>query len=334
MVYDPAMGALHCDYCDTKKVVEKHIVAKRDFISERAEGDVVEGSSSYECPNCGATVEMENFATTTECPFCGATNIVRKEQLAGLKPDSILPFILPRDKALEAGKKWLKRRLYAPTKLKKNFKAEHFKGIYVPSFVFAANTFATYDGQLGEDYYVTVRDTKGNSRVETRTRWFNISGSYGKNYSDIVVEASSRLTQSEMEKILPFDTVTSEQYRREYLAGFSAERYNDSLDNSFGTARDIMEADLRASILAQYKYDHVGYLNVSAQYSDIKFNYMLLPVWVCGYKFRDKLYSFLVNGRTGKSTGKTPVSIPKVLFTVLVGLGIISVLVCHFLGLF
>ena len=136
MVYDPAMGALHCDYCDTKKVVEKHIVAKRDFISERAEGDVVEGSSSYECPNCGATVEMENFATTTECPFCGATNIVRKEQLAGLKPDSILPFILPRDKALEAGKKWLKRRLYAPTKLKKNFKAEHFKGIYVPSFVF------------------------------------------------------------------------------------------------------------------------------------------------------------------------------------------------------
>ena len=95
-----------------------------------------------------------------------------------------------------------------------------------------------------------------------------------------------------------------------------------------------MDEDLRRSILAQYKHDRVDYLNVYTSYNDTKFNYIMLPVWVCGYKFREKLYTFLVNGRTGASTGKTPVSIPKVVFTVLLGLGIISVLVCYFLGLF
>lgn len=58
------------------------------------------------------------------------------------------------------------------------------------------------------------------------------------------------------------------------------------------------------------------------------FNYMLLPVWVFGYKYREKLYSFLVNGRTGKATGKTPVSVPKVIFTVLAVLAAVAAVVC------
>ena len=82
---------------------------------------------------------------------------------------------------------------------------------------------------------------------------------------------------------------------------------------------------MRSSILAQYHYDHVAYLNVNTSYANIKFNYTLLPVWVCGYKFRDKLWSFLVNGRTGKATGKCPVSIPKAIFTALFAAGVIGV---------
>ena len=47
-------------------------------------------------------------------------------------------------------------------------------------------------------------------------------------------------------------------------------------------------------------------------------------MWVCGYKFRDKVWSFLVNGRTGKATGKVPVSVPKALFTALFAAGVIG----------
>lgn len=71
----------------------------------------------------------------------------------------------------------------------------------------------------------------------------------------------------------------------------------------------------------------MAYLNVNTNYNDIKFNYILLPVWVCGYKFRDKIWSFLVNGRTGKATGKVPVSVPKAVFTAVFAAAVIGVLV-------
>ena len=326
MVFDPGRGMLVCEYCGGTKSIEKRINVKRDFMLERGDGDVDEGSTEYECPNCGGKVVLENYATTEECPYCGATNIVKKERLSGLKPDSILPFSVTRESAFASGKKWLKKKIFAPTKLKKNFKVEQFKGIYEPTFLFASNTASTYDGRLGEDYYVTVRRGK-NTYTERRTRWFNVSGSYSKAYSDIVVEAASNLDQKQMTQLLPYDLGTAEQYKREYLAGFAAERYNESLDDSFGCAKNIMDDDLRRSILAQYHYDRVGYLNVNTHYSSIRFNYILLPVWVCGYKFRDKVWSFLVNGRTGKATGKVPVSVPKALFTALFAAGVIAVLV-------
>lgn len=329
MVYDPAAGALSCPYCGGTKGIEKRINAKRDFLLERGEGEVEEGSSEYECPNCGAAVVLENFATTEECPYCGATNIVKKERLQGLKPDSILPFTITRENAFACGKKWLKRKIFAPTKLKKNFKVEQFKGIYEPSFVFASDTFSSYDGKLGEDYYVTVRRGK-NTVTERRTRWFFVSGGYNKSFDGIVIEAASSLDQSEMNKLLPYDLASAEQYKREYLAGFAAERYNESLDDSFEGAKSVMDDDIRASILSQYKYDRVAYLNVNTNYGNIKFNYTLLPVWVCGYKFREKLWSFLVNGRTGKATGKVPVSVPKAIFTAVLAAGVIGVLVWLF----
>lgn len=333
MLYDPVAGALSCSYCGGTKAVEKRVAGDRDFLNERAEGEVDEGIDEYECPNCGGHSQMESFTSTHECPFCGATNIIKKERLRGLKPDSILPFTLAKDAALAEGKKWIKKRLYAPSKLKKNFVADKFKGVYVPSFVFKTNTNSVYSGTLGENYTVAVRTSKG-VRYETRTRWFRVSGTYGKYYSDVVVEASAQLEQSQMNKILPFDLATAEQYKREYLAGFSAERYSSSLDDSFGVARGIIENDLRACILSQYKYDVVGEFNVNTSYSGTRFNYTMLPVWVCGYKYRKRTYSFIVNGRTGKSTGKTPVSVPKVLLTILIAGGIIATLVCYFMGLF
>lgn len=327
MVFDPGRGMLYCEYCGGTKSVDKRVPSVRDFMLERTDGEVDLGSSEYECPNCGGKVTLENYASTEECPYCGATNIVKKERLKGLKPDSILPFCVTREAAFASCKKWLKNKIFAPTKLKRNFKIDRFKGVYEPSFVFRADSVSTYDGRLGEDYYVTVRDAKGNSHTEVRTRWFNIAGNYSKGYADIVVEAASNLDQSQMEKLLPYDLNTAEQYKREYLAGFAAERYNESLDESFGDAKAIMDKDIRASILAQYHYDRVGYLNINTTYGNIKFNYILLPIWVCGYKFREKIYSFLVNGRTGRTTGKTPVSVPKVLFTVLICAGVAALLI-------
>ncbi len=330
MAFDPELGALHCEYCDTVVKPEKRAAdLSRDFLNEREEGEVDEGSSVYRCPNCGGETETQGFESTIECPFCGATNIVKAEKLKGLKPDSLLPFAVSREQALEAGKAWIKKRFYAPRKLKKNFAADKFKGIYAPSFLFSTSTFSSYVGRLGKHYTVRVRTSKG-YRTEVRTRWFTVSGAIDKAYRDVVVEASAAIGQDEMNSVLPYDLDARESYKKDYLAGFAAERYSTSLDDSFETAKELIAPDIRRCILARYDYDVVGELNVDTRYDATRFNYTLLPLWLCGYTYRKKRYRFLVNGRTGKSAGKSPVSVVKVIVTVLLALGLIGLLVWLF----
>jgi hypothetical protein len=39
---------------------------------------------------------------------------------------------------------------------------------------------------------------------------------------------------------------------------------------------------------------------------------MLLPVWIVAYRYRDEVFRFLVNGQTGRSIGKAPLSWQKI----------------------
>lgn len=325
MVYAPEKGALYCPYCESTRRIQKKTVGKRDYYKEKNLCDVVDVRDVYKCPNCGGEVVVENFATTTKCPFCGATNIVKRDSIHGLLPDAILPIANSKVEAFEAGKAWIKKKFFAPSKVKKNFKAENFSGTYFPSFSFSSDTVSNYTGRLGEYYYVTVRVGK-ETRRERRIRWFAIGGTYTRFYPDVIVEASRQLQQKELNAILPYDTQYTEAYQGEYLAGFYAERYDTDIEDCFAVAKSQMDEKIKSEILAKYKYDVIGSFEVSTEYPTVEFNHTLLPLWVCGYKYKDKTYRFIVNGRTGKSTGKYPKSVPRVCSTVLLG-------VCAFAGI-
>lgn len=324
--FDAKLGKLACPYCDSQKAVEKKWAAMRDYYICAKDGYVEKGGIVYRCPNCHAETTIETFETAVSCAFCGATNIVKTEELPGLKPDSILPFKLSAQDAAAFGKKWINKKLFAPTKCKKSFNPDKFKGVYIPNFSFTTKTYSTYEGTLGEYYYVTVGTGKNRHTVR-KVRWYRVEGSLDKDFHDIIVEASQNLEQKELQKILPYDLVATEAYRAEYLAGFSAERYNTSLKDSFGVAKNIIDADIRKTILARYHADVVQYLNVTTKFPVINFRYILLPVWICGYSFKEKLYKFLVNGRTGKSTGKAPVSPLRVFIAILLGVGAAALII-------
>jgi hypothetical protein len=50
------------------------------------------------------------------------------------------------------------------------------------------------------------------------------------------------------------------------------------------------------------------------------FKHVLMPVWISAYRYRDKVYRFLVNGQTGEASGESPLSWWKVLLLAIVGL--------------
>lgn len=317
MVYNPSTHMLCCSYCGKQREIDRRLCFKRSYDDCISEGQISLDDSVYKCPNCGAQAKLAPFETAITCPYCGATNMIELGDLKGLKPDGILPFALSKEDACLAGKNWLKKKLFAPSKLKRSFGVNDFHGVYIPSYAFTTKAKSYYDGRLGEQRTRTVGSGK-NRHIETYTYWYKVRGDREDFFDDVTVEASLQLEQKELNKILPYDMENLEGYNKEYLAGFSAERYDTAINDSFDIAKGQMKSVIRQKIISSHHADYVDYLNIDTTYTDTVFNYMLLPLWVCSFAYRKKTYRFLINGRTGKSTGKTPTSPLKVCLAIFI----------------
>ncbi len=321
MVFSPSKGKLVCPFCDSESDIHVGRPSFKSYFADVSTGYVGGGKAGYRCPNCDGLVKVEGFSTSMTCPYCGATNVINLSELSGLKPDGVLPFKVTQEEAIECGRKWIKKKVFAPRKAKQMFSPKEMNGLYVPSFIFNADTTSKYEGRFGEEYQVQVK--KGDQIVtETRVRWYNVSGTWNRGFQDITIEACSKTTQNQMNGVLPFDLENSVSYDKAFLAGFSAERYDTSLKDSCDVAKDKMQKTIRNEIIRKYNPDRVDYLNVTTTYNNIEYEYILLPVWQSEYSYKKKIYDFIVNGRTGKSTGKAPVSALRILFLVL---GIVAV---------
>lgn len=49
----------------------------------------------------------------------------------------------------------------------------------------------------------------------------------------------------------------------------------------------------------------------------VTFKHVLLPLWICSYRHKQKIFRFLVNARTGEIQGQRPWSRVKIMFTAL-----------------
>jgi hypothetical protein len=59
----------------------------------------------------------------------------------------------------------------------------------------------------------------------------------------------------------------------------------------------------------------------------VTFKHILLPVWLSAYRFRHKVYRFMVNARTGEIVGERPYSPIKITLFVLMCLVVVAVAV-------
>ncbi len=321
MVFSPDKQSLTCDHCGSVVEIKGELVQEeKDFFEGIDEEEWSGDALSYRCENCGAVTVMEKGQIAGNCPFCGAGKVIKASEQTGIKPTAIIPFAFDRERAKEYYKSWIKKKIFAPGKLKKNFSADKVNGVYLPCWTYDAVTTSTYEGRLGEYYYVTVGSGK-NRRTERRTRWYRVYGEYTASFDDIVVEASAKIDQTQYDKIAPFPTRESYVYDSKYISGFTAERYSTDVKEGFGRARGVMENAIRRGILARYHADVVGYLNVSTNYRKVTYKYLLAPVWMCNFSYKKKEYGFMVNGFSGKTAGKIPLSPLKVGLAVLLGIG-------------
>ena len=310
MHYDPESRSLKCDYCEhVIKLQDEKSSEELDFNSAEKENDLSwqQENHVFKCQECGAETVVKKTEMSIKCPFCGSNQVLESEELSGIKPNRVIPFNINDEKAKNQYQAFLKKKLFVPSKVKKMTIDCIPQGTYIPSWTYDTDTFSTYKGRLGEYYYVTVGSGK-DKRTERRTRYFSIQGTNTTFFDDILINSGTAISGKELSKLEPYNTNNSNVFSESFLAGFSAEHYHLTVQNGFNQAKEKMAPVIRSNILKKYTYDVVDYLNVSTSYNDITYKYVLLPVYIGNFNYREKKYRFLVNGETGKTTGKYPLS--------------------------
>ncbi|NLZ85216.1 MAG: hypothetical protein GX919_05790 [Acholeplasmataceae bacterium] len=333
LTFEPEQEELTCQYCDYH-VRLKGTSSQQEFDFFGAED--VKNTWNNEmkilhCQNCGANNVVEKKIISYECPFCGTAQVTDSEELPGLRPQRVLPFSVNKETTIKLYQNWIKRRFFAPKKLKKDIPNAKINGVYLPVWTYDAETFTSYRGRLGERYTRTVGTGK-NRRVVTEIRYFSISGTKHVSFDDIVVSASRKISQGQITQLQPFNTNSSYLYDPRYLSGFSAEHYDISLKEGFNKAKEIAKKRIEQLILARYNYDVVSYLHTNTTYDQVKYKYVLIPVWICSFDYNKKTYRYYVNGETGRLVGSAPVSVGRVLLIVFLVLAVIALIVILFMS--
>lgn len=288
------------------------------------------------CKNCGASSTLESKIQSASCPYCATPLIVkdaREEKI--LRPKSLLPFKLNKNEARGQFEKWVKGLWFAPNALQKaKLLLDKFKGIYLPFWTYDSNTDTPYLGQRGEHYYVTESYTtteNGKSVTRTRqvqrTRWYTVSGRVQNEFDDVLIPASYSLPEKYVRKLEPWDLNHLKPFEESFLSGFISEKYQRNLQEGFSEAKQVMEEKIRVSIRRDIGGDEQRITSMYPKYSDITFKHILLPVYVCAYTFKEKLYQFIVNARTGEVQGDRPWSWVKITFASLAAALVIAAIV-------
>ncbi len=322
MTFDPQTQTLKCDYCgafqDFKKDANVKELEIEHAFEQAAKWDEVR---FYSCENCGAKFSLRADEVAVTCPYCSTSHVAKTEDLTGIKPNAVYPFLLDKSQAVVESKKWAKKRIFAPSKFKKNLIESNIRGIYFPCFTFDSETHSVYKGRLGDRRTRTVK-RNGKTHTETYIVWKTVSGTFNRSFDDVMVTAGD-LAQDDMNKIAPFKRETICVYEKKFLSGYTASHYSKDIKYCWCDAKTAMDAQIRRDILARENCDVVDYLNVSTTHDKVTYKYVLVPTYCLQYKYKGKNFPVVINGNTGKTTGKTPISPIRVAIAALLGIALI-----------
>lgn len=329
--YKPNTGSLTCPYCGTQNEIaqDETIIEELDFESylENYEQEYASTSKVITCSNCKATPTMDENLTSFICPYCSSPLIESSaHEERYINPSYLMPFKVAKNDVNNILSKWVNGLHFAPNKLKRAaISPENFHGIYMPFWTYDAQANVSYTGQRGTFYTVTVGSGK-NRRTETRVRWTYASGSFRQEFDDVLVSGSPVLDPSLLSGVSGWNLKGIIKYNRSYLAGFITEKYQIDLKEGFTRAKQVMDERIRESVRRDIGGDQQRISSVDSRLTDVTFKHILLPIYISSFRYKDKLYSFYVNGQTGTISGNRPYSVIKITLAVIGGLALLAAL--------
>ena len=341
--FAPGTLAMRCAHCGSLNEIEADSQPVEEIDYERVLAGLEADEPKIDeivsaCESCGARIELPPNVTSGPCPFCTRTVVATGLSVKHVKPRSLLPFAVNRAAARARFSAWIGRLWFAPRDLKKAAAIDGaLTGVYLPYWTYDAGALTDYTGQRGEHYYVTETYTtmvNGKPQVRTRqvqkTRWYPAAGRVRDTFDDLLVPGSTTIERGRLDKLTPWDLDALVPYADEYLAGFRAESYTVDLPGGFERAKAMMLPRIRATIRRDIGGDVQRIATMRSAYHDITFKHLLLPVWICAYRYKGRLFQILINARTGEVVGDRPYSWAKITLSVVMALVCVGAIVLFF----
>ncbi len=331
--YDATIQGLKCPYCGSQQAMPAAPTGAREIpieegmrLAERGYGTQV---TQVGCNECGAVVSVSPGEQTATCTFCRSHQVLAREAAANpIRPESVVPFKVDKNTAGVRFDEWLGSLWFRPSDLRKMAQVEGLAGVYIPYWTFDARVYSQWTAQAGYYYYVDEQYTDEQGQRQTRkvqhTRWEPARGQRNDFFDDVIICASKGLAGSLGDELKSFDTKALTPYRPEFLAGWRAEAYAVDLMPAWEIGQTKMLNEQYSRCSRDVPGDTHKDLNVHNDYSNVTFKHVLLPIWVCAYRYQDKPYQFLVNGQTGEVVGRAPYSIIKIVLFILFILAVIG----------
>lgn len=302
-----------------------------------ADASALPPSRHLRCDSCGAEITTDVDQRSYVCPFCDSNYVA--DLVADLStrapPEFVIGFAVTRDQALAKFRNWIRENnWFRPSDLRSAQIEGKLKGVYLPFWTFSMLAESKWSASIGEYWYRTeTYTTTVNGKTVTRTRtvreteWWDLSGKHHRYYNGFLVSGSRGLPQEQANRVKPFHLPALKRYEPYFLAGWLSEEYSIDKQNALLACQEEFRRQEQENISAFLPGDTSSGLTATTNFSRINSDLVLLPVYLLTYRYKDKLYRFLVNGQTGKVAGDKPLSGWRIALAVTAGAILLAMLV-------
>ena len=105
LTFSPSNQSLKCSKCGSIFEIEKNVQVNKHDLNKKQDDnsqeykDYVKQNKIFKCSNCGSDVVLNIYEISKTCPYCGTSLVIQKNELPGLVPDGVLPFLFEKEEA-------------------------------------------------------------------------------------------------------------------------------------------------------------------------------------------------------------------------------------------
>lgn len=322
-------GWCNSDFPENEIRGKKNVPEDDEETARRRETDekFADDTDVYTCSSCGAEIFCDHNTAATFCYYCHSPVALKGRLSGSYRPEMIIPFQMSRQQAEAAFKAHCMKKWFLPSDFLSTSQLQKITGLYVPFWLADCEVDAYVLAEGKEEEYHTRNGT-----TAVTTKVFDLDRAARMAYAGIPADGSLKIEDTLMDAIEPYDYRLLRDFDMSYMSGFYCDKYDVDKAQVLGRIKARVEEGAEQVLMDDIRrYSGLVVKSKKVRISGTKWHYMMLPVWFLTYKHRGKIYSFAMNGQTGKFAGFFPVSRVKIALTA-VAVGIITGIIAYMIG--